>query len=137
MKLPSTSGTRSIFALGRRGDPTAIEPLEAMLKTGRVGIGVPHALEDLIDQLKGKSAAQRGASAADQKNGDAAAPSSNNQEVLDRMDHLEHQLTDMNERLRRIKRRCRGQEQLTRDSSLVNGDPRNTSAACNNHRLFR
>ena len=92
----------SIFALGRRGDPTAIEPLEAMLKTGRVGIGVPHALEDLIDQLKGKSAAQRGASAADQKNGDAAAPSSNNQEVLDRIDHLEHQLTDMNERLRRI-----------------------------------
>jgi molecular chaperone GrpE (heat shock protein) len=56
----------------------------------------------LIDQLKGKSAAQRGASAADQKNGDASAPSSNNQEVLDRIDHLEHQLTDMNDRLRRI-----------------------------------
>ena len=25
----------SIFALGRRGDPTAIEPLEALLKTGQ------------------------------------------------------------------------------------------------------
>jgi aminopeptidase N len=92
-----------VFALGRRGDPTAIEPLEALLKTGQLGIGVPHAVEDLIEQLKGKSTPQNGPSAADQKNGDAgAAASSNNQEVLDRLDHLEHQLTDMNDRLRRI-----------------------------------
>ena len=63
----------SIFALGRRGDPTAIEPLEALLKTGQLSIGVPHAVEDLIEQLKGKSAPQKGPSAADQKNGDAAA----------------------------------------------------------------
>jgi aminopeptidase N len=92
----------SIFALGRRGDPTAVEPLEAMLKTGQIGIGVPHALEDLIEQLKGKGSPQKGPSAADQKNGDAAAGSGNSQEVLDRLDHLEHQLTDMNDRLRRI-----------------------------------
>ena len=92
----------AIFALGRRGDPTAIEPLEALLKTGQLSIGVPHALEDLIDQLKGKEAPQKGPSSAEQKNGDAAGASSNNQEVLDRLDHLEHQLTDMNDRLRRI-----------------------------------
>jgi aminopeptidase N len=93
----------AIFALGRRGDPTAIEPLEAQLKTGQLSIGVPHALEDLIAQLKGQGAPQKGQSAADQKNGDAGSPaSSNNQEVLDRLDHLEHQLTDMNDRLRRI-----------------------------------
>jgi aminopeptidase N len=89
----------AIFALGRRGDPTAVEPLEAMLKTGQVGIGVPHALEDLIAQLKGQGAPQKGPS-GDQKNGDAA--SNNNQAVLDRLDHLEQQLTDMNDRLRRI-----------------------------------
>jgi aminopeptidase N len=93
----------SIFALGRRGDPTAIEPLEALLKTGQMSIGVPHAMEDLIEQLKRQSAPQKGPSAADQKNGDAInASSNNNQEVLDRLDHLEHQLTDMNDRLRRI-----------------------------------
>jgi aminopeptidase N len=92
----------SIFALGHRGDPTAIEPLEALLKGGQIGIGVPHALEDLIAQLKGQSAPQKGPSATDQKIGDAAAASSNNQEVLDRLDHLEHQLTDMSDRLRRI-----------------------------------
>ena len=90
----------SIFALGRRGDPTAVEPLEAMMKTAQLGIGVPHALEDLIEQLKGKGAQQNGSSAADQKSGDAAP--NNNQTVLDRLDHLEHQLTDMNDRLRRI-----------------------------------
>ena len=39
----------SIFALGRRGDPTAIEPLEALLKTGQLSMGVPHAVEGLID----------------------------------------------------------------------------------------
>jgi aminopeptidase N len=92
----------SIFALGHRGDPTAIEPLEALLKGGQLGIGVPHALEDLIAQLRGQGAPQKGPSATDQKNGDAATPSSNNQEVLDRLDHLDHQLTDMNDRLRRI-----------------------------------
>ena len=93
-----------IFALGHRGDPTAIEPLEALLKTSPVGIGVPHAVEDLIAQLKGQNAPQKGPSASDQKNGDAAATatSGSNQEVLDRLDHLEHQLTDMNDRLRRI-----------------------------------
>ncbi len=89
----------AIFALGRRGDPTAVEPLEALLKTGQLSIGVPHAVEDLIAQLKGQGAPQKGAS-ADGKNGDAAA--SNNQAVLDRLDHLDQQLTDMNNRLRKI-----------------------------------
>jgi aminopeptidase N len=93
----------SIFALGRRGDPTAVEPLEALLKTGQLSIGVPHALEDLIAQLKNKAGQQKGTSAADPKDDDAAgAASKNNQAVLDRLDHLEHQLSDMNDRLRRI-----------------------------------
>src|SRR5579864_3714292 len=93
----------SIFALGRRGDPTAIEPLEALRKSGQLSIGIPHAMEDLIERLKGKSAPENAPSSADQKNGDAAsAASGNNQAVLDRLDHLEQQLTDMNNRLRRI-----------------------------------
>jgi hypothetical protein len=60
-------------------------------------------MEDLIDQLNGQSAPQKGPPAADHKNGDAASAASNdNQAVLDRLDHLDHQLTDMNDRLRRI-----------------------------------
>jgi hypothetical protein len=74
-----------------------------LLKTGQLSIGVPHALEDLIDKLKGQGAPQKSPSSTDQKNGDAANGVTNNtQEVLDRLDHLEHQLTDMNDRLRRI-----------------------------------
>lgn len=93
----------AVFALGRRGDPAAVEPLETLLKTGQLSIGVPHAVEDLIAELKGKAAPQNGASATEQKSGDAAADSAkNSQEVLDRLDRLEQQLTDMNNRLRRI-----------------------------------
>jgi HEAT repeat protein len=93
----------SIFALGRRGDPTAIEPLEALLKTGQLSIGVPHAMEDLIAQLKAKAAPRKDPPAADQKSSDSpAAAANNNQAVLDRLDQLEHQITDMNNRLRRI-----------------------------------
>jgi aminopeptidase N len=91
----------TIFALGRRGDPTAIEPLEALLKTGQLSIGVPHAVENLIEELKTKSAPQQGPPANGQKGGDSAA-SNSNQALLDRLDRLEHQLTDMNEKLQRI-----------------------------------
>jgi aminopeptidase N len=91
----------TIFALGRRGDPTAIEPLEALLKTGQLSIGVPHAVENLIEELKGKSAPQPSAAATGQKNNESVAANSS-QAVLDRLDHVEHQLTDMNEKLQRI-----------------------------------
>ncbi len=90
-----------IFALGRRGDPTAIEPLEALLKTGQLSIGVPHIIENLIAELKAKSAPQKATPAAEQKNSDTAA-ANNNQAVLERLDRLDHQLSDMNERLRKI-----------------------------------
>ena len=91
----------SIFALGRRGDPTAIEPLDALLKTGQLSIGVPHAVENLIEELKTKSAPQQGPPASGQKDGDSAA-SNSNQALLDRLDRLEHQMTDMNEKLQHI-----------------------------------
>jgi aminopeptidase N len=91
----------SIFALGRRGDPAAIEPLEALLKTGQLSISVPHAVEGLIEQLKTQNAARKDPPAADQKIGDSAA-APNNQVVVDRLDRLERQITEMNDRLRKI-----------------------------------
>ena len=96
----------SIFALGRRGDPTAVEPLQALLNSGEFSIGVPHTIENLIAELKSKNAPEKGPSPAGQ-NVDATA-SSNNQAVLDRLDQLEHQLTDMNDRLRRIEQSLPG-----------------------------
>ena len=93
----------SIFALGRRGDPSAIEPLEALLKSGQFSIGVPHSLEGLIEQLKTKNSPGKESPAAGQKGGEPAAAGANgNQVVLDRLDQLEQQITEMNNRLRRI-----------------------------------
>ena len=92
-----------IFALGRRGDPAAIEPLEALLKSGQLSISVPHTLEGLIEQLKAKNAPKKDPPATSQKSNDsAAAPANNNQEVLDRLDQIDHRITDMNDRLRKI-----------------------------------
>ncbi len=96
----------SMFALGRRGDPAAIEPLESLLKSGELSISVPHTLQGLIDQLKARNTPRKDAAPpADQKsNGSAAASPNNssNQAVLDRLDQLEHQISDMDNRLRRI-----------------------------------
>jgi aminopeptidase N len=92
----------SIFALGHRGDPTAIEPLEALLKTGQLSISVPHAVEGLIEQLKSKNAAHTDPPAADQKIVDTSSGANNNQIVVDRLDRLERQMMEMNDRLRKI-----------------------------------
>ena len=90
----------AIFALGHRGDPSAIEPLEAVLKTGQFSISVPHAIEGLIDQLKALNAPRKDPSSADQKIPDPGA--ANNQAVLDRLDRLERQMTEINNQLHKI-----------------------------------
>jgi aminopeptidase N len=90
----------AIFALGRRGDPAAITPLEALLKSGQLSISVPHSLEELIQELKAANAPPAAKDLSkDLKTADAG-PS--NQAVLDRMDRLERQMTEINERLRKI-----------------------------------
>jgi len=90
----------SIFALGRRGDATAIEPLEALLKTTQLSLSVPHAIEGLIQQLKNANTPRRDAAAAEARPADPSpAP---DQVVLDRLDQLEHQMAQMNEHLNRI-----------------------------------
>lgn len=90
----------TIFALGHRGDPIAIEPLVAALKTGQFSISVPHAVERLIDQLKAVNAPRKDHSSADPKIPDPGA--ANNQAVLDRLDSLERQLTEINNQLHKI-----------------------------------
>jgi aminopeptidase N len=93
----------SVFALGHRGDPAAVEPLEAMLKNDHLSLGMPHAVEDLIAQLKSQTAPHKDQPPADSKTGDGLNPaSSTNQALLDRLDRLEQQLADVNSRLRRI-----------------------------------
>jgi len=98
-----------IFALGHRGDPAAIEPLETLLKSGTFSIGVPHSLEGLIDQLKAMGGGPKTNSTSNRKTGESSASAGNaNQVVLERLDHLEQQITDMNDRLRRIEQSMTG-----------------------------
>jgi len=57
----------------------------------------------LIEQLKTQNAAHKDPPAADQKISDTTgAGAGNNQIVVDRLDRLEHQMTEMNDRLRKI-----------------------------------
>jgi len=57
----------------------------------------------LIEQLKTQNAAHKDPPAADQKTSDTnGAGAGNNQIVVDRLDRLEHQMTEMNDRLRKI-----------------------------------
>jgi hypothetical protein len=60
-------------------------------------------VEGLIEQLKTKNAAPNDSPAADQKISDTTGASAgNNQIVVDRLDRLERQMTEMNDRLRKI-----------------------------------
>jgi aminopeptidase N len=45
----------TIFALGRRGDPAAIEPLEALLRSGDLSLGTAPYVEQQIAALKAKA----------------------------------------------------------------------------------
>jgi hypothetical protein len=57
----------------------------------------------LIEQLKTQNAAHKDPPAADPKISDASsAGASNSQIVVDRLDRLERQMTEMNDRLRKI-----------------------------------
>ena len=46
----------TLFALTKRGDPDAIAPLEAMLKSGDLSLGAAPYIEMQIDALKAKAA---------------------------------------------------------------------------------
>jgi aminopeptidase N len=99
----------SIFALGGRGDATAIPALEALLNSGDLSIEVAPLIKGQIARLKKPAGAKpnvggegEGASGAggsgSEKAGDSAA-------VLQRLEKLEHMIQEMNERLKSFETR--------------------------------
>ncbi len=96
----------AIYALGRRGDATAIEPLEALVKEGKLSLSMPHRVEQLIDNIRAANAPKKDAAAANTNPTEAppaaTAVVASNQAVLDRLDRLEHQMDDINAQLRKI-----------------------------------
>ncbi|HKW65270.1 MAG TPA: M1 family aminopeptidase [Candidatus Acidoferrum sp.] len=97
----------SIFALGGRGDATAVPALEALLKSDDLSIEMVPMIKEQIARLQ-KPAAKAGAVGAEgglagdetasEKAGDSAA-------VLQRLDKLEHLVQEMNERLKSFETR--------------------------------
>jgi aminopeptidase N len=101
----------TIFALGERGDPEAIGPLEALLKSGDLSIGMQPFVEGQIARLKGeggggnmgrggrRNGAGGGAPAAEAAKGD------DSQQILKSLEKLQQQVAEMNERLEKIETR--------------------------------
>lgn len=106
---------RALFALGRRGDPDAIAPLEELVKSGDLNLGDEPYVEMQIQALKqkagenhsggsgeGKSAgsASSGGSAA---NGATSSAPDNGQELtLDAIKQLQRQMDEISTRLGKI-----------------------------------
>ncbi|HEY6945135.1 MAG TPA: M1 family aminopeptidase [Candidatus Acidoferrum sp.] len=99
----------AIFALGGRGDATAVPALEALLKSNDLSIEVAPLIKGQIARLKkpegAKSAATGsqeestgGTGLASEKSGDLAA-------VLQRLEKLEHLVQEMNDRLKSFESR--------------------------------
>jgi aminopeptidase N len=86
----------SIFALGSRGDASAIPALEALLKSGDLSIEMAPMIKGQIARLKKEpGGGPGGAQAGDKAEGDPAA-------MAKRLDRLEHLIEEMSERLKAI-----------------------------------
>ena len=88
----------SIFALGARGDASAIPALEALLKSDDLSIEMAPMIKGQIARLKkepGNGPGASGAGGAEKAEGDSAA-------VAKRLDRLEKMLAEMSERLKAI-----------------------------------
>ena len=87
----------SIFALGARGDASAIPALEALLKSNDLSIEMAPMIKGQIARLKKEPGNAQGAGGAggEKTDGDSAA-------VAKRLDRLEKMLAEMSERLKAI-----------------------------------
>ena len=121
----------AIFALGDRGDPAGIEPLENLRKSGDIPSGEGPVIERQIARIKNPGAAQQregsaasgaasgastgaassAASGTSSNQSSASGPPGNgraagafqvNQQIVERLDKIEQNLAEMNERLKKI-----------------------------------
>jgi aminopeptidase N len=100
----------SIFALGSRGDATAVPALEALLKSDDLSIEMAPLIKGQIARLK-KTAGAKSPSAggeSEESAGEAVSASektSDSAPVLRRLEKLEHLVQEMNERLKSFETR--------------------------------
>jgi aminopeptidase N len=91
----------AIFALGRRGDASAIPALEAMLKSKDLSIEIAPMIKEQIEHLKNPSAKGGAHGEMSGESSDAGTKSDEDR----RLQHLEELVQEMNERLKTIEGR--------------------------------
>jgi aminopeptidase N len=106
----------SIFALGSRGDASAVPALEALLKSDDLSIEMVPMIKGQIATLKapaGDRHRQHGETPGEDEGADAASATTGNDQgaVAKRLDHLEHLIQEMNDRLKTIETRLPPQKQ--------------------------
>ncbi len=97
----------AIYALGNRGDSSAIPALESLLKVDDLSIEMVPMIKDQIAKLQGRKASKPISHDDDADDADSAkdGPASDQSGVAQRLDKLEHLVQEMNEHLKSIESR--------------------------------
>lgn len=92
----------AIFALGSRGDASAIPALEALLKSDDLSIEMAPTVKEQIVHLQKSKDEKAGGGSSEGGDGDKESGDGDQSVVLSRLDKLEHLVEEMNERLKSI-----------------------------------
>jgi len=93
----------TVYALGERGDAAAIEPLEKLRKSGDIPSGGGPVIEQQIARIRNPGEAQqRERQPAENAGNRTAAGNGADQQIVERLDKIEQNLSEMNERLKKI-----------------------------------
>ncbi len=96
----------TMFALGRRGDPEAIGPLEDLVKSGDLSIGMMPFVQGQISALKAQASGKPAGGPTnphEARAGEADASAGSGQDaVMDGLKKLQHQIEEVNTRLAKI-----------------------------------
>jgi aminopeptidase N len=99
----------SIFALGARGDASAVPSLEALLKSDDLSIEMVPMIKRQIETLKAPAGEKHGARRGGEE--DSANGGNDEGEVAKRLDRVEHLLQEMADRLKTIETRLPASKQ--------------------------
>ncbi|MGH9758828.1 MAG: HEAT repeat domain-containing protein, partial [Candidatus Acidiferrales bacterium] len=89
----------ALSALGRRGDVSAIAPLESLVQSGDLSLGTGPFVQREIDALKAKAAGKKSDGAGEADAGAAAGTMNGQEALLQQMQKLDQQMEELNQRV--------------------------------------
>jgi aminopeptidase N len=95
----------SVFALGERGDPSAIPALRAMLKSDDLSIAFAPTIEAQIQRLKQAEGKSEGKPVASSELTSISSKSRDSQPILLKLESLEKTIAEMSERLKSVEKK--------------------------------